>query len=260
MSFSWSSRILEPSLSSSTNFSLALFRRASVLDLSFAVSRSFSARRNWSVTCAFAPTSCFRWTINFSTWSESAATFLPVSFASASAFWRWSFSALPLANSSVALCFSARTSSPAASAPRSSARSDVFSSSEWRNFPRSFAISPSRRLMAAATASLPSGVGSDGAGGASDGSSEATLRFEMIVFDWRPSSSMLRSRSSTSWSVVTFLYASAVFSPREMRPTRYFLVDSASATNVSRSAVTLVSVSASNRFFSPSPTIFVDRS
>ena len=103
-------------------------------------------------------------------------------------------------------------------------------------------------------------VGSDGAGGASDGSSEATLLFEMIVFDWRPSSSMLRSRSSTNWSVVTFLYASAVFSPREMRPTRYFLVDSASATNVSRSAVTLVSVSASNRFFSPSPTIFVDRS
>ena len=115
-------------------------------------------------------------------------------------------------------------------------------------------------LMAAATASLPSGVGSDDAGGASDGSSEATLLFEMIVFDWRPSSSMLRSRSSTNWSVVTFLYASAVFSPREMRPTRYFLVDSASATNVSRSAVTLVSVSASNRFFSPSPTIFVRRS
>ena len=113
--------------------------------------------------------------------------------------------------------------------------------------------------MAAATAASPSGVGSEG-GGASDGSSDATLRFEMIVFAWRPSSSMLRSRSSTSWSVVTFLYASAVFSPREMRPTRYFFVDSASATNASRSAVTFVSVSASSRFFSPSPTIFVDRS
>ena len=113
--------------------------------------------------------------------------------------------------------------------------------------------------MAAATASLPSGVGSDDAGGASDGSSEATLRFEMIVFDWRPSSSMLRSRSSTNWSVVTFLYASAVFSPREMRPTRLFSTRRPPRF-VSRSAVTLVSVSASNRFFSPSPTIFVLRS